>query len=222
MGLSGGSKTTTTTSVAPEAKPYLTGASSALQGAYDRNQGNTQAITDSLMGAFNAYSSNLGQNLSGVRDFATGIMSADPASNPYLDDIVNTTNASVADRINALFSKAGQTGSSRQIGELGARLAENESNLRYSDYNTQRDRQMLGAQLLMGLNDADNANAATLAQLGSSAASIPWIDANNLAAGLGSLWGGQTQTTQKTSGGGLGGLLGTALGAWAGGGFKGI
>lgn len=216
MGLSG-SKTSTTSSVSAEAKPYLTAASSALQGAYDANRGNTQAISGGLFDAFKNYSGSLGSNLTGARDYATGVLGAENGSNPHLDSIVNMTNNNVADRINALFSRSGQTGSSRQIGELGARLAENESGLRYTDFNNEQARKAEAANLLLGVNNAENANMGTLAGLGSTAVQLPWTDANNLAAGLGSLWGNQKDTTQKQGGDLLGQLLnaGASIGSAA-------
>lgn len=223
MGLSG-SKTTTTSGPSKEALPYLTSASSAVQNAYAQNQPNNQAIGNNLFNAYNQYSGNMGSDLAGARGYSQDVLGGKYLNgNPYIDNIVSQTGNDVTDRINALFSQAGQTGSSRQIGELGRQLSNSENQLRYQNYNDQMNRMDQAAQLGLGLNQATNANEATLGALGTTAAQVPYIGANDLASNLGSLWGNSQTTTQKSSGNVLGGLLGlggTVLGGWASGGFK--
>src|SRR3546814_3627836 len=77
------------------------------------------------------------------------------------------------------------------------------------------DRMGSAAQLGLGLNTAEAGNQSTLAGLGTTAAELPWLDAEKLAALTAGLWGNSTTTTQKNSGG-LGQMLAQAAGAAAG------
>lgn len=197
MGLSS-SKTTTGPSKA--ALPHINAATSAVKGAYDANAGNLQQISGSLFDAYKKYSSNLGGNLTGAKGYVGDVLGGKFADgNPHLESVIDTTNESVADRVNSLFSRAGQTGSSRQIGELGKQLSANESGLRYQNYTDEQKRMMDAVSAAMGLNSADNSNAATMAALGTTAAEVPYIGANNLAGNIGSLWGNATTTKQGTN-----------------------
>lgn len=221
MGLSGGSKTTTTTGPSPQALPYMTRASSALEGAYAANQPNLNNITQGLSRGFNSFADRWENNP--TTDAAEGYVRrtlSDPYSaNPQLESIIGQSNNDIVDRINSIFSSAGQTGSSRQIGELGRRLADNESNLRFADYNNWQSRQAAAVPMAAQLGSLDNQGAATLGALGGIAASTPYLGAQILSSGLGNIWGNAQQTTQEKSGGGglFGNILGSVLGGWAAG-----
>lgn len=215
MGLSG-SKTTTTNTSGPstQALPFLTSASGAVQGAYDANQPNLTAIGSGLSDAFKAKLAEIqgggDPTVAAARGYTGDVLGGKylGESNPYTSDIINTTNNDITDRINAIFSRSGQTGSSRQIGELGKQLSANESALRYNDYNTERGRMDSAVGSAAGLQGIDNADLATLLGLGSTAAETPYLGAKFLSQGLGGLWGNaqtNTQTTQQS--GGLGQAL---------------
>lgn len=211
MGLSG-SKQTTTSGPSKEAMPYLQQASGALQNTYTSNQGNLANISDKLSGLFSSAVSGYNDNpvTGAARDYVTGTLDGS-GGNPQLDNIIDTTNSDIADRINALFSRSGQTGSSRQIGELGKQLSANESNLRYTDWNNEQQRKAQAAQLAAQLGGLDNQTLAALSELGGSAATTPYLGAQILSGGLGDLWGNsQTQTTKQS-----GGLFNSLLNAGA-------
>lgn len=219
MGLSS-SKTTTTSGPSPQALPYLTSASGAVQSAYDVNQPNLTTIGTGLSDAFKAKLAEIqgggDPTVAAARGYTGDVLGGKflGQSNPYTADIINTTNNDITDRINALFSRRGQTGSSRQIGELGKQLSANESALRYNDYNTERGRMDSAVGSAAGLQGVDNADLAALLGLGTTAAETPYMGAKFLSQGLGGLWGNAQQTTQKQSGG-LGSFLGSALTAGA-------
>src|SRR3546814_8768526 len=80
-----------------------------------------------------AFGADMGSDLDGTRSYMGDVLGGKylDQQNPYLESMIDQTNDSVMDRVNALFSKSGQTGSSRQIGELGKQLANNETNLRF-------------------------------------------------------------------------------------------
>lgn len=233
MGLSSSKSTqnqTSTTGPSAVALPQINAATDALKGAYGQTQPVANNVGATLDQMFRSYQANDGSTLAGAKA-ANDAMLTGGGVNPQLDNIINTTNNSVADRVNALFSKSGQTGSSRQIGELGTRLGENEANLRYQDYNTQQGHIAQAIQNALGFNTAENQNTAAdianVTALGSGAVAIPGQPAAQLAAGLGSLWGNATTSTgsgTSTQSGnifqGLLGLGGAALSGWASGGFK--
>jgi hypothetical protein len=211
MGLSGGGKTTTTTGPSKQALPWLNAASNTAQGVNARTQGRLDQISGSLFDSFNDFRDTAGSDLAGTRGYMGDVLGGKYLSgNPHIEGMIDQTNDNVMDRVNALFSRAGQTGSSRQIGELGKQLANAENSLRYQNYSDEMGRMGEAAQLGLGLNAAGNANAATEAALGATAAEIPWTNAERLAQIYGNLWGNSTTTTQKQSGGGLGSILGAA------------
>ena len=213
MGLS---SSKTTSGPSKQAMPHLQSASTALQGSYTANAPRLKEIGDSLFDAYKTYSADMGQDLAGARGFSADVLGGKylDQQNPYLKGMIDQTSDSVTDRINSLFSNAGQTGSSRQIGELGKQIADAENRLRYQSYGDEMGRMERAAQLGLGINQAANANAATLGALGATAAEVPYIGAEKLAQGLGGLWS-NSQTT-KTSGGlgqallGAGAQLGSA------------
>ena len=213
MGLS---SSKTTTGPSKQALPHLNMASSALTDTYRAAAPRLKKIGDSLFDAYKAYTSDMGSDLEGTRSYMGDVLGGKylTEGNPYLQGMIDQTNDSVTDRINALFSQAGQTGSSRQIGEIGKQLADAENRLRYQNYGDEMNRMAQAAQLGLGINQAANADAATLGALGATAAEVPYIGAEKLAQGLGGLWS-NSQTT-KTSGGlgqallGAGAQLGSA------------
>lgn len=214
MGLSGSKQTTTqnqtsTTGPSELALPKINQASDALTGAYNQTQPIAANIGDVLGGMFTSYKPTDTTGLTAAKAANDALLTGGGA-NPELDNIIRTSNNSVADKINALFSRSGQTGSSRQLGELAKQLSANESNLRYTDFNNQQTRMQQAIANAMGLTSAGQAattgDIANLLNLGTGAVSIPGQPAAQLASGLGGLWGNATTTTgsgtstTKTSG----------------------
>lgn len=173
-------------------------------------------VTSALKSSFDNYNVT-NPNLTAANSYVGDVLGGKYLNgNTALQGVIDDTNASVSDQVNALFSRAGQTGSSRQIGELGKQLASAENNLRYQNYSDEQDRMMQAVSGALGLNDAQNSNLATQLALGSGLTSIGTDAANSYANALASLWGNNTTTTNKTSGsiaGGLGGLLSAAASA---------
>lgn len=215
MGLSG-SKQTTTSGPSAQAMPYLTSASSALQGAYNANSGNSAKIGQSLYDAFTSYSNGLNSNstTNAAKDYVSSVLNGDYLSgNPELQNVIDSTNSSVTDQVNAIFARAGQNGSSRQYGELAKQLATNESNLRYQNYSDEMSRMSDAVAQALNLQSGDNSNISTLLNLATGATTLPMANASTLASGLGSLWGNSQTTTQSSSGSLLGSLLNAAASA---------
>lgn len=223
MGLSS-SKSTSKTTYGKDALPQINAATGAVNNAWTAAQPDIKSVTDALRTTFGGYSTT-NPALDAANGYTTDVLGGKflGQSNPYTQGMIDTTNASVADRVNALFSQSGQTGSSRQIGELGKRLSESENALRYQDYAAERDRMDAAVGNATGLNSAANQNIQTQATLGQVLSGIGTDAASQYAQAISSLWGNNLNTTQKSSqglGGILAGLGGTALAGWASGGFK--
>ena len=140
---------------------------------------------------------------------------ANMQGNPYLDAILDRTRENVAGSVNDQFGPAGRFGSGMHAAILGRELADAETRARYQDYGTERGYQQdaIGqAQQLMGGSQS----------LLNNAAELPWIGvqaANGAVRQASSGYGTQTTTQGGGLGQMLGGIVGSGLGAWAGGGF---
>ena len=223
MGLSS-SKSTSKTTYGKDALPHINAATSAVDAAYQGVQPNLAKVTAGLGASFDAFDPNKA-NITAANGYVGDVLGGKylTQGNPYIEDMVNTTNSDVMDRVNALFSRSGQTGSSRQIGELGKQLATAENNLRYQNYSDEMDRMSGAVGAATGLSEAENNNLQTQAALGQSLVGIPLDVANEYAQGIQGLWGNNLNTKTKTGmnlGQALIGGASSALGAWAGGGFK--
>lgn len=216
MGLS---SSKSTSGPSKTAMPYLKTASSAVQSAFDANQGNVANITKTLGSAFDDLGAD-NPTLTSANGYVQDVLGGKylDQQNPYLEEMIGTTKRGVTDDVNAIFSRAGQTGSSRQIGELGSRLSEAELGMRSQSYNSEMARRDAAVSQALGLDSAETGRTSTQAQIGQLLASLPLTNASFLADSLGGLWG--NSTTTKTSGN-LGQMLigaaSNAAGAFAGG-----
>lgn len=227
MGLSSSKSTSkSSTKYGGQALPHINSATGALDTAYAQAQPRLGSVMDALGETFDGYRTS-NPNLTAANDYVGDVLGGKfmDAGNPYLTSMIDSTNDSVMDRVNALFSRAGQTGSSRQIGELGKQLATAENNLRYQNYSDEQARMAQAAQLAAGLNAQENSNIQTQGTLGALLTGLPLDVASQYAAGQAGLWGNilDQKGTTKTSGGlgqALMGVAGSALGGWASGGFR--
>ena len=158
-----GKKTKTTTGPSKWAQPYIGNAADTVQSTYNANQPRLQAMADQLSGfmpqiADRAFGDN--PNLDAARGYHRDVLTGTylGQGNPYMQQMLEKTGNSVADRVNGVFSSAGRTGGSRHAGELASGVAEAENALRYSDYNTERTRLDNAVGQAAGLEATDNAN----------------------------------------------------------------
>lgn len=226
MGLSSSTQTSKSkTRYGAPALPHINAATGALDTAFAQAQPNLNTVTDALGKTFAGYQT-VNPNLTAANSYVGDVLGGKfMEGNPYLQGMIDQTNDSVMDRVNALFSRAGQTGSSRQIGELGKQLSDAELRLRYGNYTDEQNRMGAAVQQAAGLNAQENANIQTQGALGTLWTGLPLDVASQYAQGQAGLWGNilDSKGTQKTSGGigqMIGGLAGAALGGWASGGFK--
>lgn len=223
MGLSS-SKSTSKTTYGKDALPKINAATDAITGAYQGVQPDLAKVTAGLGASFDAFDPNK-PNIAAANGYVGDVLGGKylTQQNPYLQGMIDTTNDSVMDRVNALFGRNGQTGSSRQIGELGKQLATAENNLRYQSYGDEMNRMSGAVSAAAGLSEAENNNIATQAKLGETLVGLPLDVANQYASGIQGLWGNNLNTKTKT-GMNLGQMLiggaSNAAAAYAGGGFK--
>lgn len=188
-----------------------TAAANTLTNAYNAAQPNTQAITSQLSGLVPGLASTMTGTQAGVgaaSGYYNDVLGGKylDAGNPYLNGVINTSNNSIQDRVNGSFSAAGRTGSGANTYALTKALGENETALRYGDYNSQLSRMESAAQ---GAGNLNAQQLASLLGLSTTAAGLPLSQAQQYASGIGSLGLGGTQT--QTSNPSTASQIGTAL-----------
>lgn len=214
MGLS---SSTQTTGPSAQAMPYLTAGSNALQSAVSANQGNLDNISSGMSNAFSGLLS-AAQNgtpaTNAASDWATNLLTGSYTPSSSLQGMINDTTNDVTNNVNSQFARAGQSNSSRQLGEVARQTATAENALKYQDYTNWQNRQAQAAQAALSLGNLNNQTYSTLGSLGTTAATTPYLGAQILSSGLGSLWGNSQTTTGSQSLGssllGLAGSLGNA------------
>lgn len=216
----------TTTGPSKQALPYIKSATDAVTGAYNSNAGNIANITSTLQ---NNLPTVLGQTLNNPTLGAANSYDQDVLSgkyltgNPYLDAQIKATNEDVTNTVNGAIGTRGLTGGSAQAAILAKQLANNETNLRYTDYTNERNNMNTAAGNAASLSGANDNNIQALLAYLTGQAGIPASAADDYANNIAKLWGGSQTTTQSQSlGSTLGGLVGAGLAGWASGGFKGV
>lgn len=224
MGLSSSKSTTKSTPYDPAA---ISAGSSALTSAYNGSQPAIQANTNTVNSLVPSIAQHYTQgdpSVNAAEGYVGDVLGGKylNAGNPYLPGMINQTDQSVRNQVNAEFSHAGQTGSSRQIGELGTQLGNAENALRYNDYNNQMGRMDTAAGLAPNLSAANTVSIAPLLSAAQMGSTLPTAAAGAYAGGLGSLlspYGTQVTKQSPNIGALLAAAAGQAAGGWASGGF---
>jgi len=198
MGLSSNTSTTKTdTTTKPVYEGQILGAYGDVNSAFQGNQGNLQNIQGLLSGqmgqAINNYSNNPTQNA--AKGYVTDTLGHGYDQNPFLDQIINQTNADVGNKANAMLGTRGLAGGSVAAKTIGGALATNEGNLRYGDYNNWEQRRAQAAAMAPGLAAADNSNLSGMLNLGTTAANLTTDQALKHAAAISGLLGQYTSGT---------------------------
>ncbi|MCB4860792.1 hypothetical protein K7W03_14450 [Sphingobium sp. PNB] len=206
------------------AQPYLLGAANNLQGAYNDNAGAIQDATDSVTSLLPAVIQKYQQGnpaLNAAQGYNTDVLSGKYLNgNPHLQAIIDNTNNDVTNSVQSSLGTRGLTGGSDYAKIIARELAKNESNLRYGDYSNERNAMATAAGQSPSLAAADTIQINPMLQL-LGAYSTPLDAASQYASGVGGLFSPYSTTTQKSGlGNTLAALGGSALSAWAGGGFK--
>ena len=140
------------------------------------------------------------------------------AGNPYLQSQIDQTNAGVRNGLSASLGTRGLTGGSAFGDIITRNLAQNENNLRYTDYSNERNRMDSAASAAAGIS-AGQYQPLTAIQSILQSQQAPIQAAAGQASSIGGLLGQYTNTTQK-QGTNIGMLLaqlaGNAASAYAG------
>lgn len=206
----------------------IMGAYQGQQAAYnaakpgiDTVSGNLMDLSGDLLGRFRDGD----PAIDAAKGYVTTTLESDPQDNPYLDQMVDITNDSVRNQLQAQMGTRGQTGGSAYYDMIGRGLAQNESGLRYNDYDRAMGRKAQAAGMAPGIVAGEYIPVAAAMESGTTGAMLPVQAALANSAGVGGLLGQYTNQrgTQTQSGGFgsmLGGILGAGLSGWATGGFK--
>ena len=142
--------------------------------------------------------------------------------NPYLEGMLGQTRENVGNAVNSTFSLAGRTGGGNHVERLGQGMAQAENQMRYADYDAERNRMAQQSSLIPGLTQAQYAGFQPWLAATQLAGSLPYAGVGALSPiiGLGAGHGTSTSTQSGGLGSMLGGILGAGLSGWASGGFK--
>lgn len=212
MGLS-----SSTTKVKPIYESQITGAADTLKNAYNTAAPNIADVSSQVTGLMPGLLQRYTQgdpSLNAAQGYITSTLGHDPAQNPFLDQIVSQTNNNVANTTNAKLGARGLTGGTVMQDILSRNLAQNESGLRYADYNNGKQLQAQAAGMAPGVAAGQTGLLAPYFDA-ANAVTMPLTAAAGYAAGTGGLLGQYTNTKQSNPWGGmlLGGL-GSAMSAF--------
>jgi len=201
-------KTTSTQTTKPIYAGRIEGAANLLDSNYKGQAPKIAEFSDNMLGVSNDLLSKYydgDPTVGAANNWITNTLNADSASNPYLDDMVGISNDSVRNQMQAKMGTRGLTGSSDYYGLISKGLAENETGLRYNDYNNREQMKLAAAGLAPGVSAAQYQPLAAANELGQTGAMLPMQAGLAHAAGIGGLLGPYTNSsgtsTTKTSGG---------------------
>lgn len=210
MGISGSKQKAETKPVYAGA---ITGAQNTLAGVYNQQAPKIQGYADQFGALVPSLVDRFTQGNAAVnaaQGYVTDTLAGDPAQNPYLDDMIAMSNDSVRNQTQASLGTRGLTGGSAYADLISRNLANNETGLRYTDYNNAQARRAQAAGMAPGLVGAEYAPLAAAESAAGVASGLPLQAAGQFAAGTGGLLGQYGVTTQ-TSKPGLAGYLGMGL-----------
>jgi hypothetical protein len=152
-------KTKTTSKPAAEYAPFIMGGANAVQDAYSQNAGNVQNATNQITGLLPSMIQKYQAGDAGVnaaRNYNVDVLGGRYLnSNPEFDNVVNR---SVNDTVNAgqaSLGLRGLTGGSSYADILSRNAGNVASDLRYTDYNNERQRMATAAGQAPSMAAAD-------------------------------------------------------------------
>lgn len=214
MGLSGGSKSTTTEysgSGQKWAQPYAKAAAADIAAGYNAKRGrqdeqtaNLFGLADSLLGKFNAGH----DNVRAAQGYNTDVLSGKYLEgNPYLQRMIDEMSRGVKSGVNSQFELAGRYGSGAHTGVLADRLAAAEGGLRFQDYNAERARMDSAANSAAPIAAGDNVGLQELLAASGLATDSNFASELDYADALAALFsGGESKRVDKRGSGLLGAL----------------
>ena len=212
----GSKKTKTKQRNEPIYGAQITGAANAQQSAYDRSLPAINNYSDALMGVSNDLFDQYRQGdptTQAAQGYVQDTLAMQPGDNPYLNDIISQTGDNTRRQLQTQLGTRGGIGGSSELDIVGRALAQNESGLRYQDYNNLANRQMQAAGMAPGLLAGSYLPLDAAMRAGGQGAMMPLQAALANSAGVGGLLGQyqNVEGEQRQSGGLLGQLLSSAV-----------
>lgn len=200
MGLSG-SKTKTTNK--PIYSSQVEGAASNINNAYNQQAPKISGIADqmgSLVPGLVERFQNGDPGVNAAAGYNSDVLSGKylDAGNPYLEQQIAATGANTRNGLAASLGTRGLTGGSAFGDIITRNLAENESGLRYADYNNERGRMGQAAGMAGGISAAQYLPLTAMQEI-LQAQQAPVQSAVGAGSGIGGLLGQYQNTEQKTS-----------------------
>jgi hypothetical protein len=114
--------------------------------------------------------------------------------NPYMAGMLDETRQNVGNQVNSTFSMAGRTGGGNHAERLGQGLAQAENQLRYADYDAERNRMTQQGGLLPGLMQAQYSGIMPWLATAETAGRLPYAGVGALSPIIGLAQGSGTTT----------------------------
>lgn len=206
-------KQTTTQTNRPIYSAEIGGAASNVQDAYNRSQPAIADLSSNMAGASNDLFAQFRQGdptiqmaQATTRDMMQG------GENPYLQQMIDQTNSSVRNQMQASLGRRGLSGGSDYTNLIARALARNETEARFGDFNNQQNRRLQAAGMAPGLLAGSYLPLQMGAEIGQQGAMLPLQAGALNAASIGGLLGQYQDTKSRTtqSGGLLGQILSSA------------
>jgi len=192
----------------------ITGAAKSQQDAYNQAQpainqfaSNMGGVSNDLLGQFRAGDPTI-QAAQGV---LTETMQGGP--NPHLDQMLDISNDRVRNQMQARMATRGMTGGSDYHNLISRALAENETGVRYQDFDRNQQRRLQAAGMAPGLLAGSYLPLDMAMRTGETGAMLPLQAALANSAGVGGLLGQYQDVKGKTAQ--SGGLFESILGGAA-------
>lgn len=216
----GKKKTETKQSNKPIYSGQIEGAAQAQNAAYARQQPAINNYADQLTEVSGGLLDRFNEGdptIDAAKGYVTDTLAMNPGDNPYLNDMVASTNSNLLDTIRTRMGTRGGLGGSDELGIVADELSQNELGLRYDDYDRTMGRQAQAAGMAPGLLAGELIPLDAAMKTGSQGAMLPINAALANSAGIGGLLGQyqDVEGEQTQEGGFWEGLLGKALGTGA-------
>jgi len=204
-------KSTTTQTVRPIYAAEVEGANRQQQDAYNRSMPMINDVSNNLGSAsadlfqqFRQGDPTIQMAQSTARDMMQG------GENPYLQQMIDQTNSSVRNQMQASLGRRGLSGGSDYTNLISRALARNETEARFGDFNNQQNRRLQAAGMAPGLLQGSYLPLQMATQAGTAGAMLPLQASLANSAGTAGLLGQYTNSRARTvqSGGLLEGIMG--------------
>jgi hypothetical protein len=219
-------KNKSSSTVKPVYSAQIEGAANTAQAAYNAQAPKISGITDQIgslvPGLIDRYTQG-DPNVKAAQGYNADVLGGKYLnSNPQLDEMVRITGNNTRNGLAASLGTRGLTGGSAFADIITRGLAENETGLRFNNYNQERARMDSAASMAPGLASAGYLPITAIQDI-AQAQQMPVQTAAGLGSTIGGLLGqytNQKQTQKQGLGGLIASLGGAALSGWAGGGFR--